>query len=109
MTKYRSKKTVVDGLTFDSRKEALRYKDLKALEERGEITDLKRQVRYRLIETQRDPAGKVIERPCDYVADFVYQENGGTVVEDVKGVRLPEYIIKRKLMLSVYGIRIKEI
>lgn len=53
--------------------------------------------------------GKVVERECSYKADFVYTEGGETVVEDVKGYRTKEYIIKRKLMLHVYGIRIREI
>lgn len=107
-TKYHSQKTVVDGITFDSRKEANRYQELKLLERMGEISDLRRQVKYELIPVQRIE-GKLAERACSYVADFVYLENGKLVVEDTKGYRTPDYIIKRKLMLHIHGIRIREI
>lgn len=108
-TKYNSKKTVVDGQTFDSKKEATRYQELVLLEKAGVIKNLSRQVKFVLIPSQRDENGKVIERECSYKADFVYTEGGETVVEDVKGYRTKEYIIKRKLMLHVHGIRIREI
>lgn len=78
------------------------------LERAGAIQNLQRQVKYQLIPSQRI-AGKVVERACSYVADFVYDRDGETVVEDTKGVKTPEYIIKRKLMLWVHGIRIREI
>lgn len=110
MAKYRNKKTVIDGMTFDSKKEARRYSELLLLERTGAIHNLKMQVKYVLIPSQRDPVtGKVIERECAYKADFVYTENGETVVEDTKGFRTKDYIIKRKLMLQVHGIRIREI
>lgn len=111
MSKYNSKKTVLDGQIFDSKKEANRYKELRLLEKAGEIKDLRTQVKFKLIPAQRDEAtGKVIERECSYKADFVYyEEDGETVVEDVKGYRTKEYIIKRKLMLYQYGIRIREV
>lgn len=108
MQKYRNKKITIDGITFDSRKEANRWMELKLLERAGEITDLQRQVKYELIPSQRIK-GKVVERPCKYVADFVYKENGKTIVEDTKGVRTEGYIIKRKLMLQVHGIMIREV
>lgn len=129
-SKYHSKKVTVDGITFDSKKEAKRYQELKLLEKAGKIDDLKRQVKFPLIPVQREPdvegsrggvkKGKVIERECSYVADFTYNELIATdsdfrpyryeyVVEDTKGVRTKDYIIKRKLMLWRYGIRIKEI
>lgn len=118
-TKYRSKKVTVDGICFDSKKEANRYCELKMLEKAGEICNLQRQVKYVLIPAQREPdtvgarggvkKGKLIERECAYMADFVYEENGETVVEDTKGFRTTEYVIKRKLMLKVHGIRIREI
>jgi len=73
------------------------------------ITDLRRQVKYVLIPAQRDENGKLIEREVSYKADFVYEYDGETVVEDTKGVKTKEYIIKRKLMLYVHGIRIHEI
>lgn len=110
MSKYNSKKTVVDGQTFDSKKEANRYQELLLLEKAGVIKNLSRQVKFVLIPSQRDESGKVIERECSYKADFVYyEEDGETVVEDVKGFRTKDYIIKRKLMLYQYGIRIREV
>ena len=109
MSKYNSKKTVVDGQTFDSKKEARRYQELLLLEKAGEIKNLCRQVKFVLIPSQRDETGKVVERECSYKADFTYEEGIKTVVEDVKGYRTKEYIIKRKLMLYQYGIRIREV
>lgn len=109
MSKYNSKKTVVDGQTFDSKKEANRYQELILLEKSGVIKNLSRQVRFVLIPSQRDENGKVIERECSYRADFEYTEDGKTVVEDVKGFRTKEYILKRKMMLWKYGIRIREV
>lgn len=107
-TKYHNRKTTVDGITFDSLKEARRYSELKLLERAGVISDLQRQVKYELIPAQR-VEGKVVERACNYVADFVYNENEKTIVEDTKGYRTADYIIKRKLMLWVHGIKIREI
>lgn len=117
-SKYGSRKVTVDGIVFDSRKEAARYQELKLLERVGAIRDLKRQVEFELIPSQRIH-GKVAERPCKYVADFVYFKDlnfkspegpiWNKVVEDTKGFRTKDYIIKRKLMLHVHGIRIKEI
>lgn len=108
MSKYGSKKITVDGMTFDSRKEYMRWCELSLLERAGTITRLERQVKFELIPSQRIN-GKVVERPCTYIADFVYQENGQTVVEDTKGVRTTDYTIKRKLMLYLHGIRIREV
>ena len=109
-TKYNNKKITVDGQKFDSKKEANRYKELRLLEKAGEIKDLRTQVKIKLIPAQRDEAtGEVIERECSYKADFVYEEDEKTVVEDVKGFRTKEYVIKRKLMLWRYGIRIREV
>ena len=106
--KYRNRKTIVDGIEFDSQKEATRWAELKLLERAGKIFELQRQVPFVLIPKQvRD--GKTVERPVVYKADFVYRENDEDVVEDVKGVKTKEYILKRKLMLWQYGIRIKEI
>ena len=119
--KYKNQKITIDNITFDSKKEADRYFELRILEKAGKIADLQRQVKYVLIPAQREAdhigprggiiKGKLIERECSYVADFVYKdlEKGELVVEDTKGFRTPEYIIKRKLMLYQYGIRIKEI
>ena len=124
MTKYKNKKIEVDGIVFDSKKEARRYQELKLLEKAGKITDLQMQVKFELIPQQREftneiytkgrnkgcfKKGKILERECSYIADFVYWENGKRVAEDTKGFKTRDYIIKRKLMLYVYGIRIKEI
>ena len=120
-SKYGAHKTVIDGIEFDSKREAKRYNELKLLEKAGVISDLKRQVKYILIPAQREPdsvgkrggviKGRLIERECSYIADFCYFDNESKkeVVEDTKGFRTPEYIIKRKLMLKEYGIRIQEI
>lgn len=110
MNKYKNKKVKVSGITFDSRKEARRYGELKYMQKAGKIKGLKRQVKYILIPSQRNANNRVIERECAYIADFVYTdtETGETIVEDVKGLRTDVYKIKRKLMLERYGIRIKE-
>ncbi len=105
--KYNSKKCNFDGIVFDSKKEANRYLELKLLQKAGKIQNLRLQVPFELIPAQK-VNGKVVERSCKYVCDFMYEENGKTVVEDTKGFKTNEYIIKRKLMLSVYGIKIKE-
>lgn len=103
MNKYGAKKvTAPDGQVFDSRKEYNRWCNLRLLERAGKISDLKRQVKYELIPKQDG------ERACTYVADFVYTQGGTTVVEDCKGFRTEGYKIKRKLMLYVHGIKIKE-
>lgn len=108
MSKYNSRKITKDGITFDSVKEYRRWCELSLLERAGTIQNLQRQVKFELIPSQRID-GKVIERPCTYIADFVYTENGKMVVEDTKGFRTTDYIIKRKLLLWVHGIRIQEI
>lgn len=108
MTKYKAQKKTIDGITFASTKEANRYEELKLLQKARKIQDLQMQVKFELIPTQRIN-GKVAERKCAYKADFVYIENGKKVVEDTKGVKTKDYIIKRKLMLYVHGIRIKEV
>ena len=107
-SKYHAKKTVVDGITFDSRKEADRYIVLKGMEEDGAIGDLRRQVRYGLIPAF-DVDGKHY-RPVFYVADFVYvdKETGKTVVEDVKGMKTDVYRLKSKLFARRYGMSIRE-
>ena len=105
-------------MSFDSVKEYRRFCELSLLEKAGAITELQRQVEFELIPVQREPntigvrggikQGKVIEKKCSYIADFVYTENGEKVVEDTKGFKTKDYVIKRKLMLWVHGIRIKE-
>lgn len=112
---------------FDSRKEERRYHELYMLEKAGYITELQTQVKYELIPPQYETyerygkSGKrlmdglkVVERGVDYIADFVYKDStGNTVVEDVKGYKdgaaYSIFVIKRKLMLHVHGIKIKEV
>ena len=118
-SKYNAVKTEYNGMTFDSKRELRRYMELETLEKNGEISNLRRQVKYVLRPTQREPdiigkkggvkKGKVIEKECAYTADFVYEEDGETVVEDSKGFRTKDYAIKRKLMLYVHGIKIREV
>lgn len=110
VAKYQNVKTEIDGITFASRHEASRYAELKLMERAGLISGLQLQRVYTLIGAQKDKAGKIIERPVKYIADFVYTDSDGkTVVEDAKGVRTDVYKIKRKLMLSIYGVRIQEV
>lgn len=132
-SKYKNTKITVDGETFDSQKEYLRYCELRYLLRAGKIHNLERQKEYELIPAYYEevPTGEVytkgekkgqaktrkicIEKACSYIADFVYTENGKTVVEDVKGYRDPssagyaKFVIKRKLMLHKYGIKIREV
>ena len=113
MTKFGNKKTTIDGITFDSRHEAYRYAELKLMERTGLIHELQLQVPFELIPKQMD-GKRVAERAVIYKADFVYQipeENGEShiVVEDAKGVKTKEYILKRKLMRWIHGIEIKEV
>ena len=129
--KYKNKKILYDGIEFDSKKEVKRYSELKLLERAGKIKDLELQKVFVLIPAQYEQTnevykkgakqgqpkrGKCIEQAVTYKADFVYiNENGKQVVEDVKGYRDPSsgafarYIIKRKLMLYIHGIKIVEI
>ena len=111
MNKYHNRKVITsDGIEHASQKDANRWCELKLLERAGKIFDLDRQVKFTLIPAQREE-GKLIERECAYIADFVYidAESGKLIVEDTKGVRTKDYIIKRKLMLWKEGIRIKEV
>lgn len=132
MSKYKSQKVKVGGDVFDSKKEYNRWCELRLLEKAGKITDLERQVKFELIPAQRrsvftgeyyknnskkaragEPIMKeiTIERACNYFADFVYKENGRKVVEDTKSkaTKTEAYKIKRKLMLHLYGIKIREV
>lgn len=108
--KYKNKKVETEDGTFDSVKEFSRWQELKLLQRAGEIYDLQRQVPFVLIPTQRDERGKVIERDVKYIADFTYRNKEyKLIVEDTKGMKTKEYIIKRKLMLYRNGIRIQEV
>ena len=119
--KYHNQKTKTsDGIEHASLKEANRWVELNLLQKAGKITDLKRQVKYILIPAQYERSdkldkygvpkrGELLERECSYIADFVYRENGRVIVEDTKGLKTKEYIIKRKILLAHYGIRIREV
>lgn len=116
-----------DGIVHDSRREADRWCELKMLERAGKIQDLQRQVPFELVPAQHEEytTGEVyvrgekkgqiktrrrcVEQSVVYVADFVYYEGGKKIVEDAKGKRTKDYIIKRKLMLWCYGIRVREV
>ena len=113
-SKYKNQPVTVDNIRFPSGKEATRYKELSLLQKAGKIENLRLQVPYELIPAQYaevDGKKKCIERAVKYIADFVYydKETGQWVVEDSKGMRTKEYIIKRKLLLQVHGIRIHEV
>ena len=117
----RSKYRAIKTKGYASRKEYKRSILLLKMQEDGTITNLQEQVKFTLIPTQyRDEVQhlktksktiqKVAERAVQYIADFVYTDaNGNQVVEDTKGIRTPDYIIKRKLMLWIHGIRVIEI
>lgn len=95
---------------YASRKECRRAAELQMMQRAGLISDLREQVRYELIPAKHNENGELIESACTYIADFVYfDEKGNLVVEDTKGMRTDTYIIKRKLMLHVHGIRIHEV
>ena len=103
MGKYKNVKTTLDGITFDSKKESARYAELRLLARSGLIQNLRLQVPYELIPKQQG------ERAVKYIADFVYTEGDETVVEDVKGIKTDVYRLKKKLMLKVHGLRIREV
>ena len=117
--KYGNKKTNLDGVFFDSKKEARRYAELKMLQRAGVISDLELQKEFELIPAQyengdgksKKTRGKCLERAVKYKADFCYYDNEKKqlVVEDTKGFKTKDYIIKRKLLLYLRGIRIVEI
>lgn len=93
-----------------SKKEARRSNELQQMQKAGLISNLQEQVKYILIPSQRDADGKVIERQVTYTADFVYQDaDGNQIIEDAKGFRTQQYIVRRKLMLWVHGIKVVEV
>ena len=121
-TKYKNQKVVVDGIQFDSKKEANRWLKLKDLERYGRITDLQRQVKFTLVPAIREVVGytkkgkpieRCVERAVTYTADFVYKNSAGeTIVEDTKSYITAKdntYVIKRKLMRYVHGIELREV
>lgn len=120
-SKYGARKVEVDGIVFDSKKEAHRYGELKVMAKAGLITGLELQKKFVLIPAQREPdtigkrggriKGKLLEHEVAYYADFYYFDcmSQEWVCEDTKGMRTPEYIIKRKLLLWIHKIRINEV
>jgi len=98
--KYRNSPLRIGELRFDSKAEANRYQDLRLLEQARTITGLKLQPRFAL-----NVNGVHV---CDYISDFEFYENGRRIVEDVKGYRTRDFIIKKKLMLAVFGIEVRE-
>lgn len=124
--KYHARKIERDGQTFDSVKEYRRFRILQDMQESGTITDLQRQVKFVLVPAQREPdrigprggkkPGPVIEKELAYIADFTYKDaSGALIVEDVKGYKNTKggaygaFVVKRKLMLYIHGVRIKEV
>ena len=105
-SKYNAKKTVVDGIDFDSAKEAKRYAKLRALEDAGKIQGLRLQVPFELVPSFECDGVKY--RGMMYVADFVYYRDGKVVVEDCKGFKTAEYKLKKKLMAYINHVNIKE-
>lgn len=126
-SKYHAKKITRDGITFDSMKEYRRFCELSLLQRAGAITELNRQVEFELLPAQYEdiPTGEIyrqgerkgqpkykrvcVEKSVKYVADFVYKENGKYIVEDTKGFKTKDYILKRKMMLYFHNIKIKEV
>lgn len=103
-SKYKAVKTTVDGITFDSKREAERYCELLILCRTGQIKGLQTQVKYELVPKQAD------ERAVTYTVDFDYYEGEKHVAEDVKGKITQQYVIRRKLFKMNYpGIEFREI
>lgn len=110
MNKYRNQKVTIDGITFDSLKEGGRYRVLKLLAKAKEIKDLELQKKFELQPAYTNANGKRI-RAINYLADFYYYDNklGCYVVEDVKGFRTKEYLLKKKMFEYKYNAIIKEL
>lgn len=120
-SKYGNKKAKASGKVFDSRTERSRYYTLQVLEKAGEISDLRLQVPFEVIpaiyetvevqlKTKVKQVRKLVQRATHYVADFVYKDkDGNVVVEDSKGFRTKEYLLKKKMMRAFLGITIKEV
>lgn len=106
--KYRNVKCELDGITFDSARERDRYAELKMLERSGQIQNLVLQPSFEIVPPVIED-GKVVQRAVTYRADFSYMQDDEIVVEDAKGVLTDVYKLKKKLMRSVYGIKVREV
>lgn len=104
MTKYHSRKTVVNGIPFDSRLEAARYQQLRLLEKADEITSLQLQVEFQILRGWINPETGEKIKSRNYIADFVYIDNATNklIVEDTKGIETPEFRLKWSLVKSLY-------
>lgn len=119
--KYNARKATRGGIVFSSKKELKRWQELEEMEKAGEITNLQRQIKFKLLPAQyskteltKNGRFKCIERECTYIADFVYKDKQGNIhVEDAKGCKKGGayniFVIKRKLMLYMHGIRVEEV
>lgn len=105
--KYGNKKTIVDGITFDSKREAKRWQELQLLQKAGQIEDLERQVRFNF-HINGKPVMMNNGQCARYTADFTYTENGQQIVEDVKGMVTGDYALRRALMRAIFGVTIRE-
>jgi hypothetical protein len=108
-SKYKAKKTEIDGIIFDSKAEAKRYQELKLIERAGQIKNLSLQPRFMLQEGFVNTHTGKKERAIEYVSDFMYLENNVIIVEDVKGMKTSDYKIKRKLFIHQYQDKYKHI
>ncbi len=95
-----AKRKIIDGIGFDSTREARRYQDLALMQSAGQIFELRRQVPY--------PIFIKGIKICDWRADFVYRESGVIVVEDSKGWKTDVYRLKKKMIEAEYGFKIRE-
>ena len=109
-SKYRNQKTTVNGIVFDSKKEAQRYEELLLMLKSGEISDLRLQVEFTLQEAYTTHTGQKV-RAIRYKADFAYIKNNERIVEDVKSkaTKTQVYAIKKKMLMDKYGVKIIEI
>lgn len=99
MNKYKNKKSLFNNETYDSKKESKRAIELKLLEKAGKVSNLKEQVVF-ILQDKFKLNNKTI-RAIKYIADFTYTQNGKTIIEDVKGFKTKEYVIKKKILLNL--------
>lgn len=120
MNKYHARKVLYDGIWFDSGRERDRYIALMILQRGKYIQNLRRQVPFQLLppiyeervvqlKTKTKIEKRLVQKGVNYIADFVYERDGKTIVEDTKGYRTKDYILKKKMMRALLGIDINEI